>query len=649
MPTVGNSTHKSSALNGKSNIMNQSFQTEQTSKKFTADFANFDQASFGDRNGKYPSSKYLKLQVYYNVLFFHNIKALENIIMRILVKISDADSNYYHPPMCESNKNNMPKDMGFNSHLYTNSSKENEKTFHIPLVSSALSTATESVFSTASYLQISSRAQNKKDNCLESIIIPPPPGFKPPITKYSSPREPAIREIDSKAATSNTTNKEELSLNIDKCILSNHINNSMSLSSAYSSKASNAKSKIKSEIASTLSSTTLHCNLQATNLHLTDTYANQKSITHSSQKDQQIDPSKNLPDTFISPNLYKQYTTSNRLTKQNDHVLSDRINIAGFSDKDSLLPNIRRTLPPKYENSSLPDLTIISINNSKDCTNDDCDIDLSGSCTSFNPFLTSSIFSRTFNSNSITETQNMGIKPTENNNAFIEDHLPLKYFSSQSNDDTMLNSKRTNSISGKSSNSVKGKFDFKKTIVQDVTSQSNPFYTNEIAPCNKFNELPLTTVKAIRLGEDFFAGISTNRTSPKMLHHSSDSNINQCANNNVNEISKSIVKTDAFSVNRNVSLTKITNFSTNFPPMTAFSATTTENQSEKTIKNADPPTPDSNTNGDLTKIAFASTEQKNSIELQKTSDDTAGDRYAALKDLDDMFKSTVMSESKIYS
>ena len=69
MPTVGNSTHKSSAVNGKSNIMNQSFQTEQTSKKFTADFANFDQASFGDRNGKYPSSKYLKLQVSYNVLF----------------------------------------------------------------------------------------------------------------------------------------------------------------------------------------------------------------------------------------------------------------------------------------------------------------------------------------------------------------------------------------------------------------------------------------------------------------------------------------------------------------------------------------------------------------------------------------------------
>ena len=73
MPTVGNSTHKSSALNGKSNIMNQSFQTEQTSKKFTADFANFDQASFGDRNGKYPSSKYLKLQVYYNVLFLFTI------------------------------------------------------------------------------------------------------------------------------------------------------------------------------------------------------------------------------------------------------------------------------------------------------------------------------------------------------------------------------------------------------------------------------------------------------------------------------------------------------------------------------------------------------------------------------------------------
>ena len=65
MPTVGSSTHKSSTLNGKSNIMNQSFQTEQTSQKITADFANFDQASFGDRNGKYPSSKYLKLQVSY--------------------------------------------------------------------------------------------------------------------------------------------------------------------------------------------------------------------------------------------------------------------------------------------------------------------------------------------------------------------------------------------------------------------------------------------------------------------------------------------------------------------------------------------------------------------------------------------------------
>ena len=570
--------------------------------------------------------------------------------MRIFVIISDADSNYYHPHMCESNKNNMPKDMGFNSHFYTNSSKGNKKTFHIPSVSSALSTATESVFSTTSYLQISSRAQNKKDNRLASIIISPPPGFKPPITKYSSPVEPAIREIDSKAATSNTTNKEELSLNIDKCILSNQINNSMSLYGAYSSKASHARSKIKSEIASTLSSTTLHCNLQATNLHPTDTYANQKLIPHSFQKDQQIDPSKNLPDTFISPNLYKQHTTSNRLTKQNDHVLSDRINIAGFSDKDSILTNIRRTLPPKYENSSLPDLTIISINNSKYCTNDNCDIDSSGTCTSFNPFLTSSIFSRTFNSNSITETPNIGIKPTENNNALIEGHLPSKYFSSQSNDDTMLNSKRSNSISGKSSNSVKGKFDFKKTIVQDVTSQNNPFYTNEIAPCNKFNELPLTTVKAIRLGEDFFSGIATKRsiTSPKILHHSSDSNTNQCANDNVNEISKSIFKTDAFSVNRNVSLTKITNFSTNFPPMTAFSATTTENRLEKTIKIADPPTPDSKTNGDLSKIAFPSTEQKNSIEKQKTSDDTAGDRYAALKDLDDMFKSTVMSEGKIY-
>ena len=133
-----------------------------------------------------------------------------------------------------------------------------------------------------------------------------------------------------------------------------------------------------------------------------------------------------------------------------------------------------------------------------------------------------------------------------------------------------------------------------------------------------------------------------------MQHHSSDLNINQCANNDVNEIPQSILKADAFSVDRNVSLTKITNFSTNFPPMTAFSATITENQLEKTIKNAHPTTPDSNTNGDLSKIAFASTEQKNSIEIQKTSDDTAGDRYAALKDLDDMFKSTVMSESKIY-
>ena len=570
--------------------------------------------------------------------------------MRILVIISDADSNYYHPPMCESNKNNMPKDMVFNSHSNTNSSKENKKSFHIPSVSSALSTATESVFSTASNLQISSRAQNKNDTSLASIIIPPPPGFKPPITKYSSPREPAIREIDSNAATFNTTNKEELSLNIDKCILSNHINNSMSLSSAYSSKASHARSKINSEIASRLSPSTLHCNLQATNLQLTDTYANENSIPHSSKKDQQIDRLKNLPSTFISPNLYKQQTTSNRLIKQNDHVLSDRINIAGFSDKDSLLPNLRRTLLPKYENASLPDLTIISINNSKDCTNDDCYIDLNASFTSLNPFLTSPIFSRTFNSNSITETQNMGIKTVENNNAFIEYDLPSKYFSSHSNDDTMLNSKRSNLISGKSSNSAKGKFDFEKTLRQDVTSQSNPFYTNEIAPCNKFNELPLTTIKAIRLGEDFFAEIATNRskTSPKMPDHSSDSNNNQCSNNTVNEISKSIIKTDALSVSRNVSLTKITKVSTNFPPMTAFSETTTENRLEKTIKIADTPTPDSNTNDDLSKIAFASTEQKKSIEIQKTSDDTAGDRYAALKDLDDMFKSTVMSESKIY-
>ena len=97
--------------------------------------------------------------------------------MRILVIISDADSNYYHPPMCESNKNNMPKDMVFNSHSNTNSSKENKKSFHTPSVSSALSTATESVFSTASNLQISSRAQNKNDTSLASIIIPPPPGW----------------------------------------------------------------------------------------------------------------------------------------------------------------------------------------------------------------------------------------------------------------------------------------------------------------------------------------------------------------------------------------------------------------------------------------------------------------------------------------
>ena len=50
----------------------------------------------------------------------------------------------------------------------------------------------------------------------------------------------------------------------------------------------------------------------------------------------------------------------------------------------------------------------------------------------------------------------------------------------------------------------------------------------------------------------------------------------------------------------------------------------------------------SNASGDLSQVNFSSSGQKKSVEEKSSSD-----RYAALKDLDDMFKSTVLSEGNL--
>ena len=99
-------------------------------------------------------------------------------------------------------------------------------------------------------------------------------------------------------------------------------------------------------------------------------------------------------------------------------------------------------------------------------------------------------------------------------------------------------------------------------------------------------------------------------------------------------------------------LINTTNWFNVLPPMnTSSTITNGQNVHIRETKKSDIATvpPDFTTAEGLRKVAFPSALGQTNAPQASKDNKSAGDRYAALKDLDDMFKTTVMSEGMLYS
>ena len=334
---------------------------------------------------------------------------------------------------------------------------------------------------------------------------------------------------------------------------------------------------------------------------------------------------------------------------------SDQIKIVRFADTNTFMPNTHHKLLPKQANLSLPDLTKKSKHYLNESSSEDSDFDLSASYTSLNPFSPKSMsYCNQFSQISKTQSDcNLELTKAINPSPQLPDSLNTHLVDSKSN--TLFRNKHpsknvvpehgslTNSLNINTCNAIEN------NLGSCYSYYNNPFYQNKFAPVVNLTKDGST---ASELGEEFFACLS--KTAPiKLIENNTDKETVIFSVDPVNALYSDTLNKNESSVYDNVWKFNTTNDLDFFPPSmtTSLTRTTVLYKTLGLNVNSRIPTSmsDSNADGEISKIPFPNSSQtgKTKEQLGAIEAKEAKDRYAALKDLDDIFKSTVMCEGTL--
>ena len=489
-------------------------------------------------------------------------------------------------------------------------------------VAQSLSQITTSVFSISQPSSTNTSFEKHKQEKAKTVIIPPPPGFKPPLVRRSSHQlvnDNAINSVCSSFSTSTqnfvksplivpqnnavihtSLSENQISKQSDSLNVLGSTNNSIPVTNQLSSITSpfSTSMQIKSmmnvnnkNIGSTVITLPIPI-LSASKGNSSGAFESNVPITSSSYSLVSL-TSSNIPTTrpissiLLDTNSEKKQSCSNK-----NPFLSaapDKIKTVRFAD--------RYMLPSKYENMSLPDLS--NIPGFSDSSSDESDFDLSASYTSLNPFSRDSTSAKT---------------------------KSLKINASKS----------TNLIRSITNPNMTSRLSASKSLSNINKANKNPFYTDNTG---SNSTLCTNDSSEFKLGDTFFSSLLITKSFSdtvnekditKTMYDCKDRPAISESNTSLNIVSSANADT----------INNITNASNLLPPMKSPSTELKLNGESTNLTNAEfPVMSNSNASGDLSQLKPLSGGQK-SAEEQKSS----GDRYAALKDLDDMFKSTVLSE-----
>ena len=140
------------------------------------------------------------------------------------------------PKTCESNQSNIPRSLFRRPSLHSITSPTCSK--QLPSTSKDLSTNTKCVFSTPTQSCANITKRPEKCHNFTPVIIPPPPGFKPPVLNYSSHKLPQVKtqdtfsvlsviSVDSKTNQYSSVNTSKLEYDATLKDSSNYINHNI--------------------------------------------------------------------------------------------------------------------------------------------------------------------------------------------------------------------------------------------------------------------------------------------------------------------------------------------------------------------------------------------------------------------------------------
>ena len=527
--------------------------------------------------------------------------------------------------MSESNTNNSISQSVSSQYPSSLSDKNTLNNNMFDSVTQSLSQITTSVFSMSQPSSTNTTLERHKHGNTKTVIIPPPPGIKPPIVRRNSQQsvqsvnDNTINSVGSSFITSpqNIVHSSLIvppnNAEINTSLCDNQISKQSNSANALGSE--NNFIPVKNQLSSITSSfstkqqitsmtnvnnentgstvSTLHIPvLSVSKSNNSGAFKSNVPILSSSYSLVSL-ASNNIPTTrplssiLLDTNSEKKQSCSNK----NPFISAapDKIKTVRFAD--------RYMLPSKYENMSLPDLS--NIPGFTDSSSDESDFDLSASYTSLNPFSLDS---------TSTKTKSFKINASKSTH-FIHSITNPNMTSSLSASKSLSNINKTN----------------KNPFYTDNTGSNNTLFTNDSSE--------------FKLGNTFFTSLLiTKSLSDTVNEKDIPKTMSECKVRPATSESNSILN-KVSSANANT-INNITNASNLLPPMKSSSTESKPNGESTNVTNTEfPVMSNSNASGDLSQLKPLSGGQK-SAEEQKTS----GDRYAALKDLDDMFKSTVLSE-----
>jgi hypothetical protein len=559
-----------------------------------------------------------------------------------------------------------------------------------------LTTNTKCVFSTPTQLSTNITQRPEKFHDFTSVIIPPPPGFKPPVLNHSSHILPHVKTKDTFSVLSEisvdskTNSYSSVNSSILECAAlkdnSNYINHiiepgtketdkskAIPLTNIYTvSSANNKAFQISSNILSTTSPNTVKSSFNScTPVTRGDSYSSISQIKDTvalrntdacKRFDTKTNETQEYLDNVSKSSMCNTHNYVSKIVVQNKPIhknpflsntygshdithsanlsmvslssdvsknqISDEIKTVRFADNNSVVSKKMNTLSPRKENLSLPNLANKSLKYIFDSSSEDSDFDLNASYTSLNPFISNSIGIRNQSSSSTVGSNSKDIEPKIVYSK-CEDVSDSKKYSMHNSNTELFQPPDIKHDNNK----------FYKYNANKI-KHSNPFHKNKLSSNTKLNT---GDRKAMQLGQNFFTSLSNPQKSimnNKELLNMPTSDFDVCFAN-----SKSVHERD--------SLINTTNMLNLLPPMNkSTTATNVQRERIPATNNSDMSIhlSDFTATEDLSKLTFPSSGQtKLPNEPQGTKHNkTAQDRYAALKDLDDMFKTTVMSEGILY-